>query len=121
MSNQQSKDLFILAGQVVLVTGGAGLLGQVFCQAFVEAGANIAIVDLNKDAANAVASKIAKSKNQKVIAVECDVTSPQSVSKMIQSVVTQLDRIDVLVNNAASKGSNLDAFFEPFLRLIEAK
>ena len=114
VSNQQSKDLFSLAGRVVLVTGGAGLLGQVFCQAFVEAGANVAIVDLNKDAANAVASKIAKSKNQKVIAVECDITSHQSVSKMIQSVVTQLDRIDVLVNNAASKGSNLDAFFEPF-------
>ena len=114
VSDQQSKDLFSLAGRVVLVTGGAGLLGQVFCQAFVEAGANIAIVDLNKDAANAVASKIAKSKNQKVIAVECDVTSPQSVSKMVQSVVTQLGRIDVLVNNAASKGSNLDAFFEPF-------
>ena len=114
VSNQQSKDLFSLAGKVVLVTGGAGLLGQVFCQAFVEAGANVAIVDLNKDAANAVASKIAKPKNQKVIAVECDVTSPQSVSKMVQSVVTQLGRIDVLVNNAASKGSNLDAFFEPF-------
>ena len=114
VSDQQSKDLFSLAGRVVLVTGGAGLLGQVFCQAFVEAGANIAIVDLNKDAANAVASKTAKSKNQMVIAVECDVTSPQSVSKMVQSVVTQLGRIDVLVNNAASKGSNLDAFFEPF-------
>ena len=114
VSDQLSKDLFSLAGKVVLVTGGAGLLGQVFCQAFVEAGADVAIVDLNKDAANAIASKIAKPKNQKVIAIECDVTSPQSVSKMIQNVVTQLGRIDVLVNNAASKGSNLDAFFEPF-------
>ena len=114
MSNQQSKDLFSLAGKVVLVTGGAGLLGQVFCQAFVEAGADVAIVDLNKDATDAVAAKIAKPKNQKVIAIECDITSPQSVSKMVHSVVSQLDRIDVLVNNAASKGSNLDAFFEPF-------
>ena len=114
VSNQQSKDLFSLAGKVVLVTGGAGLLGQVFCQAFVEAGADVAIVDLNKDATDAVAAKIAKPKNQKVIAIECDITSPQSVSKMVHSVVSQLDRIDVLVNNAASKGSNLDAFFEPF-------
>ncbi len=114
VTNQQSKDLFSLAGKVVLVTGGAGLLGQVFCQAFVEAGADVAIIDSNKDALNAVASKIVRSKNQKVIAIECDITSPQSVSKMTQTVVAQLDRIDVLVNNAASKGSNLDAFFEPF-------
>ena len=40
--------MFDLAGKVAVVTGGAGLLGQVFCQALVTAGANIAIIDIDK-------------------------------------------------------------------------
>ena len=108
------KHLFGLTGKVAVVTGGAGLLGQVFCQALVTAGANVAIIDLDKQAADKTAATIKKAETQKVIAVECDITSPESVSAMVQDVVTQLGGIDILLNNAASKGSNLDQFFAPF-------
>ena len=114
VSASRSKDLFSLSGKVVVVTGGAGLLGQVFCQAFIDAGADIAIVDSDKDALKEATTKIAKTANQKVLAVGCDISSPESVVTMVVQVVEQLGRIDVLVNNAASKGSNLDAFFQPF-------
>lgn len=112
--SDQSKNLFSLTGKVAVVTGGAGLLGQVFCQALVTAGANVAIIDLDKQAADKTAAIVEKTETQKVIAIECDITSPESVSAMVRDVVTQFGRIDILLNNAASKGSNLDQFFAPF-------
>ena len=112
--SDQKKNLFSLTGKVAVVTGGAGLLGQVFCQALVTAGANVAIIDLDKQAADKTAATIKKAETQKVIAVECDITSQESVSAMVKTVVTQLGGIDILLNNAASKGSNLDQFFAPF-------
>ena len=114
VNTKKSGELFSLANKVVVVTGGAGLLGQVFCQALVDVGAHVAIVDLNLESAETVAKRINKSEAQKVVAVGSDITSPESVTQMVTNVVKQLGRIDVLVNNAASKGSSLDAFFESF-------
>ena len=114
VNTKKSGELFSLANKVVVVTGGAGLLGQVFCQALVDVGAHVAIVDLDLASAETVAKRINKSEAQKVVAVGSDITSPESVTQMIANVVKQLGRIDVLVNNAASKGSSLDAFFESF-------
>ena len=114
VGTKKSSELFSLANKVVVVTGGAGLLGQVFCQALVDVGAHVAIVDLDLASAETAAKKINKSDSQKVVAFESDITSPESVTQMVANVVKQLGRIDVLVNNAASKGSSLDAFFESF-------
>ncbi len=114
VGTKKSSELFSLANKVVVVTGGAGLLGQVFCQALVDVGAHVAIVDLDLASAETAAKKINKSDAQKVVAFESDITSPESVTQMVANVVKQLGRIDVLVNNAASKGSSLDAFFESF-------
>ena len=114
VSTKKSSELFSLANKVVVVTGGAGLLGQVFCQGLVDVGAHVAIVDLDLASAETAAKKINKSDAQKVVAFESDITSPESVTQMVANVVKQLGRIDVLVNNAASKGSSLDAFFESF-------
>ena len=114
VGTKKSSELFSLANKVVVVTGGAGLLGQVFCQALVDVGAHVAIVDLDLVSAETAAKKITKSDAQKVVAFESDITSPESVTQMVANVVKQLGRIDVLVNNAASKGSSLDAFFESF-------
>ncbi len=65
MSDLKNDNMFDLAGKVAVVTGGAGLLGQVFCQALVTAGANIAIIDIDKNKADETATKINKEKNQK--------------------------------------------------------
>ena len=114
MTSKEATDLFSLSGKVVLVTGGAGLLGQVFCQAFADSGADVAVVDIDDQAAKSVATNIAKQSGRKVRGIGCDITSPESVSKMVKTVVSDLGRIDVLINNAASKGSSLDEFFKPF-------
>jgi NAD(P)-dependent dehydrogenase (short-subunit alcohol dehydrogenase family) len=114
MTTNKSADLFSLSGKVVLVTGGAGLLGQVFCQALADSGADVAVVDIDDQAAESVADAVSKKSGRKVAGFGCDITSPESVAQMVAAVVSHFGRIDVLVNNAASKGSNLDEFFKPF-------
>jgi len=114
VNDLKNDDLFDLTGKVAVVTGGAGLLGQVFCQALVTAGADVAIIDIDKNKADETARKISKEQNQKVLAFACDITSPDSVVTMVEDVVNRLGRIDILLNNAASKGSNLDQFFAEF-------
>lgn len=111
---EKSSNIFSLSGKVVLITGGAGLLGQVFCKALAIAGANVAVVDIDYQAAKLTAGTIAKESGCKVSGFGCDVASPESVLKMVSEVISDLGRIDVLVNNAASKSSNLDDFFKPF-------
>jgi NAD(P)-dependent dehydrogenase (short-subunit alcohol dehydrogenase family) len=114
VNDLKRNDLFDLTGKAAVVTGGAGLLGHVFCQALVTAGASVAIIDIDKNKADQTAREIKKDKNQKVLAFACDITAPDAVSSMVKEVVNQLGRIDILLNNAASKGSNLDQFFAPF-------
>jgi short-subunit dehydrogenase len=99
-----------LTGQVALVTGGAGILGRHFCRALAGAGARVAVVDLLADAAGEVAAGIGPN----AAGFACDVSDPGSVEACIAAVMARFGRIDLLVNNAATKTADLRAFFEPF-------
>lgn len=110
MTNVSTFAAARLDGQVALVTGGAGILGRLFCRALVEAGAQVAVVDLNADAAQAAASEIGENAQ----GFGCDVSNPGSVTAAVEAVMARFGRIDVLVNNAATKTADVRAFFEPF-------
>lgn len=99
-----------LTGQVALVTGGAGILGRHFCAALAGAGARVAVVDLVEEAAVEIAAAI----GPEAAGFACDVANPQSVSACVAAVMARFGRIDVLVNNAATKTADVRAFFEPF-------
>lgn len=93
-------DKFNLKGRVAIVTGGVGLLGAEFCRTLAEAGAAVAVVDLNGDAANKVADGLTNS-DYKASAIAADITQPDSVNAMVASVLATFGRLDVLVNSAA--------------------
>lgn len=99
-----------LTGQVALVTGGAGILGRLFCAALAGAGARVAVVDLFGAAADEVAAGIGPD----AVGFACDVSDPGSVKACVAAVMARFGRIDVLVNNAATKTADVRAFFEPF-------
>lgn len=104
---------FSLLGKTAIVTGGAGILGRNFCAGLSEAGAQVAVVDINIDAAQQVVNQIAE-RGGKAQAFYCDITSEESIISMVDSVRSQYGSIDILHNNAAGKSNDLNAFFAPF-------
>jgi NAD(P)-dependent dehydrogenase (short-subunit alcohol dehydrogenase family) len=101
---------FRLDGKSVLITGGAGILGRQFCIGLTQAGAQVAVVDVNAEAAQALAAEL----GPQAAGFACDVSAPASVQRCVDAVLTRFGRIDVLHNNAATKTSDLRACFAPF-------
>ena len=100
-------DKFSLKDQVAVVTGGVGLLGAEFCKTLAEAGAAVAVVDLNGDAANKVADGLIED-GYKAMGIATDITKPDSVNAMVAAVLSTFGGLSVLVNSAA-----LDPKFDP--------
>ena len=100
-------DKFSLKDRVAVVTGGVGLLGAEFCKTLAEAGAAIAVVDLNGESAEKVADGL-NQMGYKAMGIATDITKPESVNAMVSAVLSKFGRLDVLVNSAA-----LDPKFDP--------
>ena len=90
-----------LQNQIAIVTGAGRNIGEDVAKLFVQEGAKVAVVDLDQGRGSRVAGDINASKPGAAISVFCDVSSPDSVEKMVQSVVKQFGGVDILVNNAA--------------------
>lgn len=93
-------DRMRLDGKSIYVTGGAQGLGKAMATGLAEAGADVAIVDINEEKAKATAAEIAQATGQKVIAVKTDVTDPEEVEAMVKTIVDQLGGLDAAFNNA---------------------
>ncbi len=91
------KDL-PLEGQVAVITGAAGAIGAATAKAFAQAGAEVALLDLDANAATAIAKTIGGS----AIALECDVTDTASVRAAFNRVVAAFGGVDLLVSNAGA-------------------
>lgn len=85
-----------LQRRVVAVTGGAGGIGAATARAFAAAGAEVAVLDLNQEAAAQVARPLGG------IGIACDVTDPASVTAAIEAVVARFGGLDILVSNAGA-------------------
>jgi 2-hydroxycyclohexanecarboxyl-CoA dehydrogenase len=86
-------------GKVAIITGAGQGIGEGIATYLAELGANIAIVEINMEKANAVVNKI-KGLGRKAIAVNADVTSFDDMKRMASEVVSGLGDIHILVNNA---------------------
>ncbi|MEM5012513.1 SDR family oxidoreductase [Niallia taxi] len=89
-----------LDGKKIFVTGGARGIGKSVATAFAEAGADIAIVDLDIDEATKTAKELEENNGIKSIAIKADVTNPKDVSAMIDAVLENFGRLDVAFCNA---------------------
>ena len=88
-------------GKTVIVTGAAGGLGKAIATAFLAAGANVAICDVNSQRISAVEEEWTKSYADKFLAQVTDVTDEAAVQNLVDAAAAKFGRLDVLVNNAA--------------------
>jgi NAD(P)-dependent dehydrogenase (short-subunit alcohol dehydrogenase family) len=90
---------FKLTGKVALVTGAAQGIGRAYAHALAEAGARVAILDLNLEKAETVAHEIILKKGE-AIAVRADVSDEDSIDKAFNAVVQKWGSLTIGVNNA---------------------
>ncbi|MDA8424047.1 MAG: 3-oxoacyl-[acyl-carrier-protein] reductase [Nitrospiraceae bacterium] len=88
-----------LSGKIALVTGAAQGIGRDIALALATDGADVAICDVNLDAAHKTAGDI-EAKGGKSLALKANVAASADVIAMIDQVVEKFGRIDILVNNA---------------------
>lgn len=89
-----------LDGKAIYVTGGASGIGKSVAMALAEAGADVAIVDINLEGAEAAAKEIADATESKTIAIQCNVTDKDEVEAMVAKVVDTYGKLDAAFNNA---------------------
>lgn len=97
----------MLNGKVVVVTGGAGLLGRSFVRSIVKHGGIAVIADLNAQAGSIFVEELCQEGlHGQVLSAELDITSADSLVKMIDLVHARHGKIDALVNNAYPRNGN---------------
>jgi NAD(P)-dependent dehydrogenase (short-subunit alcohol dehydrogenase family) len=92
-------DLFDLTGKVGIVTGGSGGIGRVLAIGLAKHGADVVVTSRTLAKLEPVAAEI-QALGRKAKATPCDVTSDRSVKDMVDRVVKEFSRIDILVNAA---------------------
>ncbi|STX41619.1 acetyoacetyl CoA reductase [Legionella donaldsonii] len=97
----------VLNDKVVVVTGGAGLLGAEFVQAIARNGGIAIIADHNKEAALNVVERISQQNPEgRVDFVTLDITDKTSILDVVKTVSEKYGKIDALVNNAYPRNKN---------------
>ncbi len=91
--------MFDLKGKVAIVTGASSGLGIVFAEALAEMGANVELAARRIEKLNEVASKL-KVLNVKARPFQCDVSKQEEVQALVDDVVKNFGRLDIIVNNA---------------------
>jgi NAD(P)-dependent dehydrogenase (short-subunit alcohol dehydrogenase family) len=102
-------DLFDLHGRTALVTGASSGIGKKVAEAYLQAGAQVAIAARHFEVLERVAAELA-STGGTVMPIRCDVTQPDQVSRMVDQVTAELGGIDIAVCNAGI--INLKAMLE---------
>ena len=96
------KNYFDLKGQVAIVTGCSTGLGVQMAKALANQGANIVAVARRQEMIDAVAAQIAEEFGVKTLALRCDITDTDAVNAMVDAVIAEFGRIDILINNAGT-------------------
>lgn len=103
-----------LQAKTVIVTGGAGGIGGATCRRFAAEGAQVAVFDMNLEAAEQVAADI-RAAGGHAAAFRCDITDRAAVDAAVAATEAELGPVDVLVNNAGWD------VFKPFVKTVPAE
>ncbi len=98
----------MLENKVIVVTGGAGLLGKDFCKSIAENGGTVVMAEYNLDLANQVKTEL---KIENVFVEQIDIINKQSIEELIHRVSDKFGKIDGLVNSAYPRNKNYGSHF----------
>jgi 2-dehydro-3-deoxy-L-rhamnonate dehydrogenase (NAD+) len=93
-------EMFSLAGRTAIVTGAAAGIGEAIAIRLANAGATVAVADLNLSGAQRVAAALPNGS----FAIEANVADAASVARAVEQVLQRTSQIDILVNNAGIAG-----------------
>lgn len=96
-------DAFELSGKAALVTGAAHGLGKAMAIALAEAGAKVAVVDIDEEAGLAVATEIEDAGGEAIF-VSTDVSNVDQIASMVDQTARSFGKLDIAVNNAGVVG-----------------
>jgi len=94
---------FDLTGKKALVTGGASGIGKACALGMAQAGADVAIIDIQEEKGQETVSEIRKL-GRNSLYVSCDVSDPGQVAEMVKKVAQAFGRLDIAFNNAGIRG-----------------
>jgi NAD(P)-dependent dehydrogenase (short-subunit alcohol dehydrogenase family) len=106
-------DLFSLVGKVAVTIGSGGVLGGAMAEALGSAGARVAVLDLDEDAADGRAREIRNGNGTDAMGLRVDATSRADLEGARERVVAEWGRVDILLN---APGINSPT---PFLDIAE--
>lgn len=98
------KDIFSLEGKNAIVIGGAGGIGQAIAKGLAFYGANVAIASRKLEGLQKAAQEIKDEVNKEIKIFQVDAGSEESIKELVENVVSDMGRVDILVN---SQGLNL--------------
>lgn len=96
------KELYSLDEKVVIITGGAGTLGEMHGEIIAEAGGIPILIDVDEETAIRKAKSISKKYNVSAMGFKTDITKESDIQSLLKKILEKFDRIDVLINNAAN-------------------
>ena len=91
------KNVFDISGKVTIVTGGALGIGFGIVSRLIEAGAEVMVADVNKEALETVPNRL---KGGKVRTFQLDVSKDEGWENVVKACVNDFGKLDILVNNA---------------------
>ncbi|MGB8251735.1 MAG: SDR family oxidoreductase [Anaerolineaceae bacterium] len=114
MNRNYLQELYDISGKTAVVTGGAGVLCAAICRALADAGAKVAVLDLNSEAAESLATGI-RANGGEAVGVACNVLERASIETAAQAVIEKFGQVDILINGAGGNkpaaSTNADQLF----------
>jgi len=102
-----------LENKIVLITGGLGLIGSAFSYISAKSGANVVIVDIDEKKSSRIVDHIKKETgNNNIFFIKCNITKLIEIKQVINKVLENYGKIDILVNNAYPRNKNYGKKYE---------
>ena len=102
MSTNNAFDRFNLAGKTALITGAAGLLGIEHSAALLASGARVILTDIGEESLDAACKLLMQdADSERIISHRMDITKPDAIRDVAETLASRNIRVDILINNAA--------------------